>query len=87
MFEVSFQSCADMTMGAEDDWRLGEPALGSAGVVWSEVVVNVSRQRSGVKRGEEIGYYCGSLSRSRCGILLWMLVETTGEREDRIVLC
>jgi hypothetical protein len=75
-----------MTMGAEDDWRLGEPALGSAGVVWSEVVVNVSRQRSGVKRGEEIGYYCGSLSRSRRGILLWMLVETTGEREDRIVL-
>jgi hypothetical protein len=36
-----------MTMGAEDDWRLGEPALGSAGVVWSEVVVvvNVSRHR------------------------------------------
>jgi hypothetical protein len=23
-------------------------------------------------------YYCGSPSRSRCGILLWMLVETTG---------
>jgi hypothetical protein len=35
-----------MTMGAEDDWRLGEPAPGSAGVVWSEVVVNVSRHRA-----------------------------------------
>jgi hypothetical protein len=56
-----------MTMGAEDDWRLGEPALRSAGVVWSDVVVNVSRQRvSGAEMGIadprlnlDVEYYCG----------------------------
>jgi hypothetical protein len=59
-----------MTMGAEDDWRLGEPALRSAGVVWSDVVVNVSRQRVS---GAEMGIADPRLN-----------LEVEGERADRI---